>query len=344
MTADEISLTLTGTASVNGTGNVRDNVLTGNRGNNILSGRGGNDTLIGGGGDDILIGGTGNDIYVVDSASDQVQEFANSGIDTVRSSVTWTLGENLERLVLIGSAAINGTGNGLNNFLIGNGANNTLNGGLGNDTMTGGAGNDVFVVNVAGDLVQENLNGGTDTVRSSIAWTLGANLENLTLLGTAAVDGTGNGLANVLTGNGGSNTLSGSGGNDTLNGAGGNDRLRGGAGRDQLRGGAGADQFKFITSSEGGDTIGDFSAAEGDRLAFSSANFGRLAVGALAAGVLVSNSTGMATTRSQRFIFNTATRTLNYDADGTGVTAPVAMATLSGVNTLSASAIQIVAS
>jgi Ca2+-binding RTX toxin-like protein len=83
--------------------------------------------------------------------------------------------------------------------------------------MSGGAGNDTFVVNTTSDVVTENAGEGTDTVQSSVTWTLKSNLENATLTGSTAINAIGNTLDNVLTGNGGSNTLTGNDGNDTLN-------------------------------------------------------------------------------------------------------------------------------
>ena len=190
------NLTLLGTAAITGTGTGLDNVLTGNSAANILT------------------GGAGNDTYVV-STGDTVVEAVNQGLDTVVSDVTWTLGANLENLTLTGGAAINGTGNTLNNVLIGNSANNSLNGGTGADQMAGGGGNDTYVVDNAGDVVAELANEGTDLVQSSLSYSLGANVENLTLLGTAAITGTGTGLDNVLTGNSAVNILTGGAGNDT---------------------------------------------------------------------------------------------------------------------------------
>ena len=137
----------------------------------------------------------------------------------------------IENLTLTGSAAIAGTGNDLSNVLTGNagvntltglGGNDTLNGGAGADTMLGGTGNDTYVVDNAGDVADETGGDGTDTVQSSITFSLSdavhakGTIENLTLTGTAAINGTGNALANVITGNSGNNILAGLGGADQL--------------------------------------------------------------------------------------------------------------------------------
>jgi len=223
LAAEVENLVLTGAAAINATGNTLGNRLDGNAGNNRLDGGLGNDTMI---------GGAGNDTYVVDSAADVATEIALGGIDIVEASLAWTLGAELENLLLTGSAAINGTGNALANALTGNAGDNLLDGGLGIDTMVGGLGNDTYVVNDALDLVTEGVAAGTDTVRTGLAYSLGSNVENLTLIGSSAVNGTGNGLDNVLLGNVAANTLTGGVGNDTLDGAGGADVLAGGTGND----------------------------------------------------------------------------------------------------------------
>jgi Ca2+-binding RTX toxin-like protein len=274
LSAEVERLTLTGSSALSGIGNALDNVLTGNSGNNTLTGGAGNDTLNGAAGADTLRGGTGNDTYVVDNTGDSVTENANEGTDMVQSSVTYTVGANVENLTLTGTTAINGTGNTLDNILIGtsavntltgNAGNDTLNGGAGADTLRGGTGNDTYVVDVTGDSVTENANEGTDTVQSAVTYTLGANLENLTLTGTAAINGTGNTLANVLTGNSAANTLTGNAGNDTLDGGAGNDTLVGGTGNDVYRFGPGKGQD---TVSENDATAGnsDLVDVSSDRL------------------------------------------------------------------------------
>lgn len=205
------------------TGNALSNLLQGNAGNDTIIGGIGADTLDGGSGNDSMTGGVDNDTYAVDAIGDVVVENASEGTDTVLSSITYTLGTNLENLTLTGTAAIDGTGNAFNNVLIGNAGNNILNGAVGNDSMSGGLGNDTYMVDVLTDVVTENASEGTDTVVTALNYTLGSNLENLTLTGSTAVNGTGNALDNVLIGNSGNNTLDGGAGNDSLIGGLGND-------------------------------------------------------------------------------------------------------------------------
>lgn len=226
------NLVLTGTANINGTGSGVNNLLIGNSGSNTLSGLNGDDTLDGGAGADTLIGGAGNDTYVVDNADDVVVETSGEGTDTVQSYISLTLGANIERLALIGTAAINGTGNALGNVITGNAGSNMLDGGGGTDSLYGGYGDDTYIINNTSTSVFENASEGNDTVQSSISYTLGANLENLALTGTNSISGTGNGLNNILTGNSANNILSGGDGNDILNGMEGADSMNGGFGDD----------------------------------------------------------------------------------------------------------------
>ena len=171
------------------------------------------------------------------------------------------LGANLENLTLTGTALINGTGNELNNVLTGNGANNTLTGGggddtleggVGTDTLLGGLGNDTYIIADAVDVITEAVGAGSDQVLSSVSHTLRVNVENLSLTGTTAINGTGNTDANVIGGNSGNNTLSGLAGDDILSGEAGIDVLIGGAGADRLSGGLGADIFRFLAAGDSG--------------------------------------------------------------------------------------------
>ncbi|MDK9703368.1 MAG: hypothetical protein OEL20_09525 [Sulfuritalea sp.] len=267
LAANVENLTLTGTAVINATGNALDNVLTGNSVANTLTGGAGNDALNGAAGADTLIGGLGNDTYTVDNVGDVIVENAGEGTDTVNSAITHTLGVNVENLTLTGSTVINGTGNTLDNVLVGNSGanvltglegNDWLDGGAGNDTLVGGAGDDTYVVAQTADIVTENGNEGSDTVRSSITWTLGANLENLVLT-SGNSSGTGNALDNVINGSTGNNTLTGNAGNDALDGNAGTDMLIGGTGNDTYRFGAG---YGADTVRENDATLGNLDAAE----------------------------------------------------------------------------------
>jgi Ca2+-binding RTX toxin-like protein len=124
--------------------------------------------------------------------------------------------------------------------------------------MAGGGGDDVYLVNAAGDIIAESGSGGTDTVQSAISYQLGAEVENLTLLGSGAINGTGNSGDNLIVGNAAANRLDGGDGTDVL---------RGGAGNDILSGGLGSDSFVRVLGSDGRDTVTDFTlGAGGDRL------------------------------------------------------------------------------
>lgn len=264
------NLTLFGANDVDGKGSVGANKITGNSGKNEITGLAGNDTLDGGSGVDTLIGGLGNDLYVVDDVLDAVEELAAQGVDTVQSAaLSYTLSADVENLQLLdGGSSGNGnslgnviSGNGDNNALVGFGGNDTLNGAAGNDTLDGGSGNDAmagglgndwYYVADASDKAAEAANQGTDKVTSALeSYALGANLENLFLAG-AALNGTGNGLANYIEGNGSANKLLGLAGNDDLVGGGGNDTLDGGDGNDELSGGLGVDS---LVGGNGNDTL-----------------------------------------------------------------------------------------
>lgn len=212
----------------------------------------------GGAGADTLVGGDLSDTYIVDLVANVnagvttaalqdsiIEDASGNGSDTIQlrgslklaSATTLSMSgslANIENLdvSLTASSKLNLTGNDANNILIGNAGANSLRGGLGNDTlnggagaddMTGGDGDDTYIVDNIADSITEALNGGIDLVETSISYTLGDHLENLELAGTAAINGTGNDEANIITGNAGSNILDGKGGIDTLRGGKGND-------------------------------------------------------------------------------------------------------------------------
>ncbi|MDO9241888.1 MAG: calcium-binding protein [Methylicorpusculum sp.] len=263
-------LILTGSSGadslIGGRGN---DVLNGLAGTDKLFGYAGNDILNGGRGHDIMAGGIGDDIYIVDSAGDSVIENAGEGIDKIESSVSFKLSPHVEWLQLTGIRSINATGNELDNVLMGNNAANILNGGTGIDTLIGGRGNDTYIVDNVGDVVIEYSNQGFDIVQSSVSFALSRHIENLTLTGSAVIDGIGNELNNLLRGNVSNNSLTGGAGNDSLYGDRGNDLLDGGIGDDYLNGGTGSDTYLFSRGS-GKDTIDDYDTAVGntDTLSF----------------------------------------------------------------------------
>lgn len=279
----QVNLTLTGSGANNGTGNALSNILLGNDAGNILDGLGGDDRLEGRGGADFLFGGQGadwmeggteDDTYSVDNVGDIVVERVGEGFDFVLSGLSYRLGTYVEGLELVGAAHLRGVGNDGANSLTGNsgnnqifglagndtlegaGGNDRLDGGTGVDLMIGGIGNDIYVVDAKGDRVVELAGNGTDYVFSRINYALPAEVEHLALLGTGALNGAGNAVANALRGNAGANVLVGLGGNDVIYGGGGSDRLFGGAGRDISFGQAGADVFVFRSAGEAGIAAG----------------------------------------------------------------------------------------
>ncbi|WP_298864741.1 hypothetical protein [uncultured Sulfitobacter sp.] len=238
------NLTLTGSAGINATGNAQRNTIYGNTGDNVLNG---------GADYDRMYGLAGDDTYIFDNTNDSASESANAGYDRIISSVSVSLGSNMEALRLTGSEDLDGYGNGFDNFIEGNAGDNLINGYDGADTMLGGGGDDTYYVDDAGDRIEESQNRGDDNVISEIStWTLAANLENLSFNSySVGLSGTGNASDNFIEGRSQNDTLAGSGGNDTLEGSSGDDSLIGGQGDDLLDGGSGADT---MVGGDGNDT------------------------------------------------------------------------------------------
>lgn len=208
-----------------------------------------------------LIGTSANDSFTVTSSGDRITELAGGGTDSVIAKADYVLPDNVEKLTLSGTA-ISGTGNALANSITGNaldnrltglGGNDTLNGGAGADLMTGGTGNDSYYVDNAGDRLVELAGEGTDSVFASVDYSLSAEVENLTLTGSA-LRGIGNDRANSITGNALDNELQGGGGNDMLKGGAGADRMAGGTGNDNYYVDNAGDSIVEL-SGEGTDSV-----------------------------------------------------------------------------------------
>jgi Ca2+-binding RTX toxin-like protein len=211
-----------------------------------------------------------------------------------------------ENLTLAGTAAfIDGTGNMLANRIVGTAGANSLNGWGGADTLVGGAGDDTYYVDSAGDVVLESSGGGVDWIVADVTRALGVEQENLLLAGTAAVDGSGNELANTILGNEAANVL------------------EGGLGADTLAGGAGNDSFVIRaaahSSASAWDSILDF--AQGDRIDLSQLD-GNVASAAVVEDFSFIGGAGFGAdaTAQLRYTFDSGTGTLmlygSNDADG----------------------------
>jgi len=358
------NLIYTGNSDWTAEGNTLNNSIAGGIGNDsimggvgadTLSGGAGNDTLDGGTGADKMTGGTGDDVYVVDNAKDTVTEKINEGNDTIETTLTSlsiAKGSAIENLTYTGLGNATLVGNASVNRLTGNSGADRLDGGIGGDSLIGGEGNDLYFVDDLNDTIIEALNEGTDTVQSRVTFTLLDNVENLTLTGTAAINGTGNNQNNTLTGNIAANTLVGDAGHDTLDGGAGNDSLIGGEGDDLLigglgndliTGGDGADKFRFdkALSKTTVDTITDFATGI-DRIELDDAIFKKFIgmTGQLTADKFTptNESQGLtdyivAKTVQVNLVGSIA---LFYDADGSGKGAAIQFATLVGGTDLSA--------
>jgi Ca2+-binding RTX toxin-like protein len=244
----------------NAVGWENNDIFTGNAANNAFTGKGGADVLVGGAGNDVLNGGAGADALDGGEGSDTASYAGSSAAVSINlgagvASGGEAAGDTLSSIENVSGSAHDDTlgGDIQINQLSGGAGNDTLDGAAGADVLIGGLGDDAYIVDDVGDALTENADEGTDTVRSSLNWTLAASFENLTLTGTAT-DGLGNALNNIITGNALNNILNGADGNDTIIGGDGADTFAGGLGNDSLLGGIGADAFNWI-AGDGRDTI-----------------------------------------------------------------------------------------
>ncbi len=351
----------TGSAGIDTLLNVEN--LSGSPFDDVLMGSDGGNVLDGGAGADLLVGGAGNDAYVVDRVDDLLLEEAGGGTDTVRSRVSWTLGDHLENLVLLGGRNLGATGNALANTLTGNGGANRLDGGGGIDTASyagaavgvvvgldlagpqntrSGVDTLVAIENLLGSAFNDTLhgnagsnvlNGGAGTDTASYARAAAAVTVNLAIAGAQATGGAGSDTLVAI------ENLLGSAFADRLTGNSGANRLDGGAGNDTLAGGAGADVFRFATAPNGttnADLVSDFVAAD-DAIQLENAVFAKLvATGALAASHFLASASGTAADADDYLLYETDTGQLRYDADGSGPGAAVLIATFTGAPALTA--------
>lgn len=316
-----------GIGAINLTGNEVQQSITGNAGANVLNG--GIDAVA-----DVLTGGLGNDTYIINTANDNIVELAGGGTaDRAKASLSFTLvaGDNIEFLETTNAAgvtAINLVGNEIAQTITGNAGANVLNGGVDAlaDTMIGGLGNDVYVINSAIDNITEVVGGGTAdraVLNVSFALAAGDNIEIMTTANaalTTAINLAGNEIAQSIVGNAGANIIAGGLGNDTLT------------------GGLGNDFFLFNTALNAAlnrDVIADFNVVA-DTMQLENAIFTGLGVatGVLAAGMFKNLTTGGLVDADDRILYNDATGALLYDSDGSGVSAAVQFATLSGSPTV----------
>lgn len=297
-------------------GEAGNDTLFGADGDDLLDGGEGDDRLVGGSGADQLIGGAGNDIYVIEDEDDTIVETTiqtggqTGGIDEVilrASLATYTLGDGLEHARLEGSRATQLFGNSLANLLSGNAANNLIDGGGGADQMAAGLGDDTYVVDSQADLVRETENSGNDQVNSLVSYNLPANIEQLNLIGSGAINGTGNTLRNRIFGGSGANVLDG-----------------GSGGRDQLTGLAGADRFRFSSlpkrfNNRAADRLLDVTPSQGDRIQISRSAFGLATTSPSLTTVTTRAAAARALASPALFVYNRSSGALLWNQNGSAI-------------------------
>ncbi len=341
----QVTATLQGWAQLGGTG--ADTLYGGALADHLSGGTGAGN---------YLIGGAGNDWYTVRVATDAILELAGEGIDSVRTDLaTYYLGPNVENLYFPGVAlggpaaanAVVGVGNDLNNTLyaaqfttghqlyglggddrlVAIGQQSYLSGGDGNDTLQvfgstpgttillGGNGDDIYIVDSSA-LIVEYGDQGFDTVRTSQNIYIYNDMaieriETANPFSTQPIALVGNNLKQTIIGNAGNNQIEGREGSDTLT------------------GGSGYDYF-YITTAIGSDVdqITDFVSVD-DIFMLDDSIFAGVPTGFLSANAFLSGAGATsAATADQRFIHDSTTGDLYYDADGAGGAAAIKFANI----------------
>lgn len=286
-----------------------------------LGASGGNDYIFAGDGDDIIGTGPGIDTLFGDAGGDQLYSGANDDVGYGGSGFDTIFGADG------------------NDLLFGGGGWDTLYGGLGRDTMAGNGGSDIIQGGDSNDRIfgnrgLDNLAGENGRDRL-----FGGGQADVLFGGGGRDRLEGNNASDQLFGGNRDDKLFGGSGGDRLTGGGGDDFLMGGAGQDTLRGSSGADSFVFANLGHLGDVIQDYTAQ--DEILFRGAIGGGLATGTLPASAFVSRTDTLAQDADDRFIYNTATFELWFDADGTGSAAPVMVTAFSYLAAISAAEIEI---
>jgi Ca2+-binding RTX toxin-like protein len=295
-----------------GYGATLGDTLDGGAGNDSLFGNGGNDIVVGGTGADKLSGGAGKDTLDYrdseaavevklggSSSGGDAQGDTNKGFENIKGSDfgDW----------LTGSRGVN--------ILEGGQGDDLLWGGGGADRLFGGQGLDFAIYNTSKEAVIVNLGSGDSSggdakgdILDLIEGVFGSDFGD-TL--------TGNNLANVFYGEAGDDVLDGGVNDDDLGGGSGKDRLIGGQGHDVLRGQGNADTYVLSNAESSSDLIDGFETGA-DRFEIDAALFGGgLVAGAdLTADAFEINTTGLASSAAARFIYNSETRELFFDING----------------------------
>lgn len=327
-------------------GDANNNVIMGGEGEDFLSGGDGNDQLYGGDHNDGMVSGLGSDHHDGGNGNDSVSYHQSTQGVQIDLQLFTARGGFAKGDTLQGIENLAGTefldvlnGDARENTFYGGGSDDTLSGRNGDDGLFGMDGRD----QLTGGADADYLDGGSgqdvayynSPVTVSLDGSLAATGDALGDMFVSIESLAGSDGDDELRGNEKNNMIAGGDedGADTLSGKAGNDTLIGGGGTDEMSGGNGNDVFLYWNLDDGGDTISGFSShADGnnDTIRLAAANFGGLPEGKLGVNRFIANASGQAETAGQRFIYETDTGILRYDANGSNAGGVAVIATLSG--------------